>query len=463
MLALLAALLLQEKADEFDTHVAKKGTLTPVLELDAAYEAVESLEVRLRFESTSVDAALQRVAAHGEAVKKGDILLALDRGPLERQAAAAEHELRGARAALAKARADLELGAKADALALAQAENAAKDAVAELKLFDEVEGKHLVLNAELSLKQMEDMVSDQQEELAQLEKMYKGEELTSATAEIVVRRARRGLERARVYAAMAREGVEAAKARQPQQRRRFSDGVESTRSALAQLKAQQALSAVQRDVEMSKAAATVQQQEENLGKLRRDLEALTVKAPFDGRVFWGQHQNGQWPALEQAGQALHLGDKPQAGAVLLTLCGAALRARAELPEADYFAADVGASARVAPVAARLRGVDGRVAAKGMAALPRGAAPAFDLRIDLAAPPDDLLPGMKAKATLAGRPLKDIVLVPVAAVTTVGDKHSVKVVKDGKAAERDVQVGRGDGKSIPVLEGLAEGEAVAVPK
>ncbi len=460
-LALLASLLGPD--EEFNTHAVKKGSVVPALELDAGYESVDTLEVRLRFDSGAVDAALKSVAAHGKAVKKGDVLLALDRQPVERLIAAAEIEQRAARAALEKAKSDRELGVTSDALALAHAEHAVQDALLDLKLFDEVEGKQMLLNAELAVKQSEDMVNDQHEELAQLEKMYKTEELTNATAEIVVRRARRGLERAKVYAGMARESLEAAKTRHPQQRRRSTEAVETARAALSQLKAAQALSAVQRDVELAKAEAAARQGEEQLVKLRRDLEALTVTAPFDGLVFWGAFANGQWPPLEQAGQSLHLGDKPQPGTVLLTLCGPALRARAELPEADYFSVDLGSPVRVAPVSRQDQAVEGRVAAKGVIAQARGTASAFDARIDFDAAPSGLFPGMKAKAALKGRELKDVVLVPASAVSSSGDKHTVKIVKDGKGVEREVKVGRGDGTLVPVFEGLAEGDAVAVPK
>ncbi|HEX7897892.1 MAG TPA: hypothetical protein VF950_09040 [Planctomycetota bacterium] len=463
LVAALLALLSQDKPAE-EIHAVKKGALTPVFELDATYEAAEAFELRLRFESGAVEAPLLEVAPHGAGVKKGDVLLSLDRGPLGKQIAAAENELRGGRAALAKARADRELGAKADALALAQAEQGVRDRETELKDFDEVEGKHLLLNAELAAKSMEDMVADQVEELAQLEKMYKSEELTNATAEIVVRRARRSLERSRVYARMAKESSDTIiKIRHPQQRRQHADNLDNSRSALAQLKAAQALSATQRDVELAKAEATARQQEEQLGKLKKDVDALTVVAPFDGRVFWGQFQNGQWPPLEQSGQALHVGDKPQAGAVLLTLCGASLRVRADLPEADYFGVEPGSAAKVSPVALPERSAAGRLGAKSVAALPRASGAAFDARIDLDAPPTDLLHGMKAKAKLLGRELKDVVLVPVAAVKKEGDKSTVKVVKDGKPADREVKTGFSDGKMIHVREGLSEGETVSVTK
>lgn len=458
MLLLLAALAVQ------DAHVVKKGDLVPVLELDATYHSLETHELRLRFESGAVEAAVLKVAPHGGTVKKGEILLALESGPLERQIAAAEHERRGARAALDKAKAERELGARADALALALAENAHRDATSELRAFEEVEGKHLLLNAELQVKQMEDMIADQQEELAQLEKMYKSEELTNATSEIVVRRARRGLERTRIYAAMARESSDlVVKVRHPVQRRRLADAVETAAAALPPLRVQQALARVQREVELAKAEAAFHQQEEQLGKLKKDLESTSSVAPFDGRVFWGPFQNGQWTPLEQAAQPLRVGEKAQAGAVLLTLCGPALRAHADLPEAHYFAVEPGSAVQVTPVSRRGAVATGRLSAQSFAAQPRGAGAAFDALLDLEPAPTDVLPGMKAKARLTGRPLKDVLLVPTAAVTSAGDKHSVKVLKDGKPVEREVEIGGTDGTSTAVLKGLAEGESVSLEK
>lgn len=460
MLLALLLLCVQEKPAE-ETHVVKKGALTPVYELDATYEAAEIHELRLRFESGSVEAPLLRVAAHGAAVKKGDVLLDLDAAQLLKQVAAAQNELRGARAAYEKSKADRELGAKADALALQQAELAVRDAEEELKDFDAVEGRHMIVNAELGVKQADDMIADQKEELAQLEKMYKSEELTNATAEIVVRRARRSLERTQTYATLAKETLDSiVKVKHPQMRRRHAHAVENAASALAQLRAAQALSATQREVELAKAEASVRQQEEQLGKLKKDVDALHVVAPFDGRVFWGQYQNGQWPPLEQSGQALHLGDKPQPGTVLLTLCGTALRARADLPEADYFAVPPGAAVKVTPSALPEKSAAGRIRSKSFSALPRGAGAAFDAHIELDGAPAELLHGMKAKAVVKGPDLAGVIVVPVAAVTKQGDKAHVKM-KDG--GEREVKTGPSDGKMIQIREGLTEGESVAVPK
>jgi multidrug efflux system membrane fusion protein len=94
---------------------------------------------------------------------------------------------------------------------------------------------------------------------------------------------------------------------------------------------------------------------------------------------------------------------------------------------------------------------------------RGAAPGFELKIEFKEPPADLLPGMKGKATIKGKELKDVVLVPSTAVAAQGGKCTLTVSKDGKSASREVTVGKSDGKMTQIKSGLEAGEKVSVPK
>src|ERR1700716_1009830 len=89
---------LPHKDEGDDLVAAQKGNLTPLYELEATYESVESAEVKLRLEAYQGDLTVQKVVAAGEFVKKGDVLLTLDRAPIDKQAAALEHDLRVARA-----------------------------------------------------------------------------------------------------------------------------------------------------------------------------------------------------------------------------------------------------------------------------------------------------------------------------------------------------------------------------
>jgi biotin carboxyl carrier protein len=319
----------------------------------------------------------------------------------------------------------------------------------------------MVAQVELNVKFMEDALHDQVEELAQLEKMYKSEELTNATSEIVVRRARRNIERTKLTLDIGRaEAGNVKNVKYPQQRQMLAHSVETTRNALDSLRTAQALSRVQRDVEAQKAKTALAQLEEQSAKLKRDLENFSVRATMDGRVYYGQFLHGAWTG-EQIAPFLAAGEKLQAGQVLLSVCGPALRARADLAEADYFEVTPGLEASVVPAAAPDAKSVGIVRAKALTSAVKTAGPSFELRIDFQQSPANLLPGMKGKATIHGAELKDVVLLPVHAVAAQGGKCTLSVcAKDGKMTPREVTVGKSDGKLIQIKAGLEAGEKVA---
>jgi multidrug resistance efflux pump len=452
---LLLALSPQDKPPPVELHTVQKGGLTPLFELEGSYESIETAECKIRMEAYQGELLIVTVAAQGETIRKGDPILTLERAPIEKQVAVAENDLRGVRAALEKAQADLALGTRSDALALAQSRDGLKDAETNLKLFDEVHGKRMLQQADLSVQHSEEHIADQKEELDQLEKMYKSEELTNATSEIVVRRARRALDRAQVYLEMTRERAKVTKTvNHPQQRRTFAHAVEAALGSLDSLLVAQALANVQRETGAVRAKAAVTQQEEQTAKLKRDIGNFTWDAPFDGHLFHGQFQNGTWTTLK-----LRPGEKIQPGQTVLTLAGARTRVRANLPEADYFDVVSGQTATVAPVAAPEAKTEGEVGAKSIVAATTG----FDLRIDLRDSPTDLLPGMKAKVTIKGKAIREILIIPCGAVKVTGAKGTVTVSKDGKTSSRDVTVGKSDGKMTHIKSGLETGEKVVLPK
>jgi HlyD family secretion protein len=451
---------------EEEIVTALKGHLVPTLELETTFESLESHEFKPRMETWQGEMTIQVVAPPGASVRKGDVVFALDPSPIHKAIAAAEIDLRVARATLEKAEADMRHGEKGDQLALLQAETALKDAEALLRSYDQVEGKSLLEMARLSVVYGEDGIKDQQEELAQLEKMYKTESLTNDTAEIVVRRTRRTLERAKVQLEMTKGEYESVRTvKHPQQRQAHVFSIENAKRALETLKTQQALGKVQRDAELAKAKAASAQQEESLGRLRKDLEAFTFRAPFDGRVFYGQMLHGVWATADQVAPFLHPGEKPPPGQILLTVCGHETHGVAEVPEADYFDVALDQAATVAPVSMPDVKRTGTIRSKGAVAQAKGpgAGTAFESAIDFKEPFTDLLPGMRGKAVLHGKELRDVVVVPLAAITTQGGKTSVSVSKDGKSSAREVTTGKSDGKMTQVKSGLEPGEKVVVPK
>ena len=73
----------------------------------------------------------------------------------------------------------------------------------------------------------------------------------------------------------------------------------------------------------------------------------------------------------------------------------------------------------------------------------------------------LKPGQFATVRITQSKPEPAVMIPVAAVRTVGDATSVFVVKDGAAREQLVQLGLLENDMIQVKQGVAEGDSVAV--
>jgi len=146
---------------------------------------------------------------------------------------------------------------------------------------------------------------------------------------------------------------------------------------------------------------------------------------------------------------------------VISVCGPAIRARADLAETDYFDVTPGLEASVVPAAAPDAKAVGIVRTKALTSAVRTAGSAYEVRIDFQQPPADLLPGMKGKATIRGAEIKDAVLLPAHAVTAQGGKCTLSVcAKDGKMAPREVTVGKTDGKMIQIKTGLEPGEKVS---
>ena len=149
--------------------------------------------------------------------------------------------------------------------------------------------------------------------------------------------------------------------------------------------------------------------------------------------------------------------------LVVTICSAATRVRALLPEADYFEVLPGMAATASPAAAPDVKAEGEVRSKSAAAAMKGAGPTFDLWIDLKETPLDLLPGMKGKVEIRGRAIEDAVVVPSEAIAQSGPKATVTVRKDGKSSPREITAGRSDGKRTAVKKGLEPGEEIVLPR
>ena len=438
------------------THKVTRGSISLVLRSLGTLEPVDPFELRLRPEAYKGEMKIVTVVPNGATVKAGDVLLQIDATDITRDLAGAENDLTTAKANLEKAKADVQLAESGDALALRIQKTALAQAEAALKWWEQVDGPALLKRAEINVFQSKASVEDQDDELDQLRKMYKDEELTSATADIVVKRAVRSLDISKQYLSLSEQS--AAKTREHEyavSKQKVVDAVDQAKQQLAQLEVTQKHAAIVRTTGIRSAELAAAAAEKKAKELKADLAAMTVKAPFDGRVVYGALTEGAWQGPDA--KALRAGEKVAAGTTLMTLSAPGkLRVVLDVPEAKLAWLTPGMKATITPVAWPELKLIGRCAAPAPTGK-GGADQAFKLPIDLESPPDARLSaGMKANVRIDAGTVENVLVLPVAAVSG----GVVKVQgKDGKPQEKDVTVGRSDGTVIEIRDGLSEGDEV----
>ena len=436
------------------SHVVERGTLSLEIQAEGALVAVDPHEVKLKLRSYAGALEVVSAASHGIAVKKGDVLLELDAREINWAIEGAEAALATARANLKKAESDVELGQKGDALALRISEQNLKNANDSLKWFESVDGPNMLLSAELSARQTKYSVEDQDDELDQLRKMYKTEDLTTATADIVIKRALRRLEVTRENLRMAEGSREkVTQHSHPVTKQRMLNAVDQAQQEVVTLKAAQEQSGVTRASALTTAKVAAAQAQEKLDDLKHDQARFKWLAPGDGPVVYAQVPDAL-PGGEN--RTLEVGDKVAAGGTIMRVVASGkYRVDVPLPEAEAFVVQKGMRATVTPTATPWRSFEaacGQVVGgvKGQEGFK------FTVPVTLNEADPRLLPGMKASVRIHGGQIENALTVPVGFV-----KGGVVFLKgvEGKAERRNVELGKSDGKMIEVKSGLAEGDRI----
>ena len=437
-------------------HVVAKGKLSLKVEATGTFLPASATEVRVRPDAYKGGLTIISAAAHGAAVKKGDPLLQIDPADLNVELEGARNELVAARAGLVKAEADAAIAVKADALALRVGENSARKAAADLKWWDDLTGPQMLAQIDLGLRQQKSYVEDQADELDQLKKMYKTEDLTGATADIVLKRAVRQYEISQVNFKLQEEASRKSKEYDhPNSRRTFEFTAEQAGYALEQLRATQALAKVTRETTLKATQLALAAAEKRVRDLEKDLAQLSVAAPSDGVVLYGQLSEGGLSPIDP--RALRAGEKLMPGGTVMVLfTPGALRVGFDLPESKLGWVKAGMKARISPVAHPELSYEGTTVAPPVLGKSAGPEQTFPVSIELAGIDPKVAPGLKATVKIDAGEGEEVVLAPVAGV--VGGKVRVRT-KDGKEESRDVVTGRTDGQSVEVRQGLEVGEEI----
>ncbi len=435
--------------------------------VDGVFEPLDQEELLLdpeEWEKFVVEKALPA----GSVVKEGDEILWLATKDFERAFRETELQLALSRLAIEVAQVELAALDKTLPLDVADAEQAKKQSDEDWDFFNEVGEKLERRMADISLQMSKQSMEGALEELNQLEKMYKADDLTEETEEIILKRARADAERSKAFFEQATiQHDRRLNIQMPRDRRSKEESVARANVTYEKQKIALPAQLQQKKLEMEKLRHTHHSLEEKLGKLRHDRELLTLKSPVAGTLYYGENEKGKWITTEVITKMLRKGSPVAVRQVLFTIVsGPRLAVRAEVPEKDLrnFARET--VAVVKPTLAPDERLNAKVIRSNLTPVRDGI---YGVELELEKPEaESLRGGMTCKVTVAVVDQKDAIAVPTSAVFSDEDRPDRKwvAVSTGegmKPEKRDVETGPASASRTLIRSGLKAGETILLTK
>jgi multidrug resistance efflux pump len=429
------------------THTVARGPLRLDVELDGVFISGQTAEIVLRPELWA-DLTVQKAVPHGTRVKAGEVLVELETKKLDEAIADAEAERQLDELALKQATEDLRLAEQSTPLDLVAAERAATIAKEDLQRFLQTDRPLSEKGAEFSLKSAANMLENASEELRQLEKMYKADDLTEETEEIILKRTRHEVEQAKFMFESAKiRNQETLKVSLPRKQETMERAARSTSLELEKARATLPITINQKRLAVAKAQQELTKVTDKLAKLKQDRAMLTITSPSAGAVYYGRWVEGKWSGGAEAAEMLRQGGKLAPGQVVLTILNPdLLHVRANAAEKQLHAIKAGQVVRVTPTGYPDAKLPAKVVSVSSIPTPGGS---YEVRIVRDTGPQTvaLAAGMTCKAKVLLYSNDQAIAVPGGAVFSEfwsdGAAYVYAVDKEGKPQKRNVETGRKD--------------------
>ncbi len=412
---------------------------------------------------TWTDFKILQVAPHGAKVAKGDVLLRFDSEDIDKKIDDLRRDAESSKLQLAQAEMNSEMLRKTAPYKLEAARRAAEMAKEENTYFVQTRRKSTEERAGQDLKQTEQLLSNQQEELHQLSKMYDADDVTEETEEIILTRQKDAVARAEFLLRMEQlDHKRSLEVTLPREAKTLADSERDSSLSLTKLETEvpRTLELDRLGLEAAKIAAS--RAAKNLTDLEQDRALFEIKAPADGWFYYGAIENGRWTPGEAAKAMVVNGRVPAglaAGTFFPSTATPLLVAWTDDASARSLRPDL---TGVATLAGR-EDVDIPVSLAKVANVP---GPDGSYRADFtAAWPKDLVPaaGSPAVLHLITYQKAEVRVVPNKALHFDPSGWSVDVkMPDGRIEHRPVKRGRSSATDTEILEGVLGGEFVIVP-
>ncbi|MDP6545420.1 MAG: HlyD family efflux transporter periplasmic adaptor subunit [Phycisphaerae bacterium] len=425
------------------------------IKLPGVFESAGMTEISFKAKAAASLTVLKAVE-HGTTVSKGDTLVTPDLEKFDKALEAKQHaDLAGA-LAMRQAEAEFSQLKAATPLKLAAAERNAKQAQENFEHFKK--NRPLSKRATIEAYQTAaDRLAYIKEELRQLKKMYEADDLTDATEEIVLRRTKDAVRRSELNAEQAKVTLDAAL--KTNMARQVKDMILATQAAVtanenAKIMLPMALEKATLDIAASRRGR--KKAIEALANLKADRQAMTIKAPVAGVVYYGKCSRGKWSSTPVAGKLIPKG-KLLAEEVFMTIVDPkALFVRVSIAEKDFGLLAAGQTGRAVPTAYPQKTL--AVKLDKFSTIPT-ASGRFDARLALPDGAGPVAAGMTCNITLTIHDNPKAITVPATAIFKDAGKEFVRVKQGGAKTKRPVVTGKAHAGRVEILKGLTAGETI----
>ncbi len=454
LLASTAAAQSPEARPETPTVKVRHLPFRVVYEADGVFVPAQATELSFSPRALEGELRIAEITPHGAMVRQGEVILRLEDEPAKNVLRAAEWAVRTTERTLVEGKArqeDLDSDSERD---LARAETDLAFAEKSLKGYVEVVRPLEKEEFELSERSYKHNIADQEEELAQLGKMYKEDQLTEETEEIVLKRSKRNLEESKTRISLFQQRHRYVEIfSEPVQREMLENAVKDKRKGLRDLRRTRETAKFLSKIELEKLDHDAHAARQRLDRLREDIERMTFRAPHDGLMIHGSFEDRvAVNLLKRNGQAM-----PNVTLVTVARPGQ-LKVRFSLKEKDRYRIGAGMSAAIVPEALSDFRFMGSVEPVSGFPLPDNS---WNTHVIFGHSDDRLQPLLKAKVLITLHDSMDSIVVPIGAVFRRGDRSICYVRSKALfgVAVRTVLTGPDDGKNIVIREGLSESDEV----
>jgi multidrug resistance efflux pump len=456
------------KPEKRKIHKVEPKRLKIDLALEGTFAASKMTEVPLRPDAWS-DYEIVDVAELGAKVHKGQVLFKFDSEKINDAIGDLELEQRLNELAIVRSEEDMPRLEKTLKMDFEDADRGDREAKQDFKRYNEIDRPLTVKAVEFMLKSSTFNLDYETDELEQLEKMYKADDLTEDTEEIVLKRQRNSVEFAKFRLETAKHNTdEMLNIQLPRLDIQMKEALE--RVAIAKARAQMALSLdlnrARYELEQRKKART--KSLERHTKLLADRELMELKSPADGVVYYGQCVNGRWADTASLVNKYKPHNNVSGGSILMTIVEPRpLYVTSTLDEGKRPEVSDGQKVKVALPSEGDDRLAGKV--KSISPLPVGAGK-FEINFDVEQDeiPDWIAAGMSCKVNITTYDKADAIVVPKKAVhddENDPDIHYVWLVESddpsAKPERRDVKLGKRKGEEVEIVKGLKKGDIISL--